>query len=120
MPTVSIHNHPTLPDVITIGSLHSDGKTTDVLTAEPNLKEVIVDVACGASILRGAHLYAPGVLAMPAQTMVNERVNLYADVEGTCKKGTNTMYDSQKKVFLGIGQVQMQRYQLFGANLIPK
>lgn len=26
---------------------------------------VIVDTLCGAAILRGAHLFAPGVLALP-------------------------------------------------------
>lgn len=27
-------------------------------------KEVIVDVECAASVLRGAHIYAPGVMGM--------------------------------------------------------
>lgn len=119
MPKVLIHN--TLTDVITIEPLHTTNFRNEIVVqSDPNLKEVIVDVSCGASILRGAHLYAPGVLAMQAQTVANERVNIYADVEGSCKKGTNTIYDSTKKVFVGIGVVQMLRYQLYGADVIPR
>lgn len=120
MPLVSIH--PEIPDVITISPVVHDAQdlNCDSIKPEPNLKEVIVDVTCGAALLRGAHLYAPGVLAMPAQTKLNERVNIFADTKGLCKKGTNTDYESDKKVFIGFGIVQMQRYQLFGPNLDPK
>lgn len=120
MPIISIHDR--LPNVITISPVHGDAQksTGDDVEANPNLKEVIVDVNCGAALLRGAHLYAPGVLAMPAQTKVNERVNIFADVEGLCKRGHNSTYESPKKIFVGVGVVQMQRYQLFGANLIPR
>lgn len=108
MPTISFH--PQLPNVITISQVHAAlDNILDVLKPEPNLKEVMVDVTCGAALLRGAHLYAPGVLAMPTQTQINDRVNIFADIEGLCKKGTNTVYESKSKVFIGIGVVQMQR-----------
>lgn len=114
--------HPKLPELITISavrpSLSADGAAAAVDTS---LGEVIVDIACGASILRGAHLYAPGVVAMPAQTAIGERVNVYADVEGGCLKGANAaVYVSERKVFVGVGVVRMQRYQLFGPNLTPR
>lgn len=113
--TVSIHTQ--LPDVLTISPWQS---SDDALQPEPRLGEVIVDVTCGAALLRGAHLYAPGVMAMLVHTAIDERVNIYADAEGVCKKGTNTIFESDRKVFIGIGVVQMQRYQLFGANLVPR
>lgn len=32
--------------------------------------EVIVDTMCGAAVLRGAHVYAPGVLGLPASRYI--------------------------------------------------
>lgn len=33
---------------------------------ENNISEVIVDAMCGAAVLRGAHVFAPGVMGLPA------------------------------------------------------
>jgi len=81
--------------------------------ADSELKEVVVDTNCGAALLRGAHIYAPGVLAMESNTEREELVNVYADLDGKCKRGTVKRYESPNKVFLGTGKVLMQRYQLF-------
>lgn len=118
--TVSIH--PRLPELITI---RPSGVDYDQLLSQqrpqPGLGEVIVDVACGASILRGAHLYAPGVLAMRAHTKLDELVNIYADYDGGCLKGNSAQeYESEHKVWLGVGVVRMRRFELFGANLKPR
>lgn len=51
--------HPKLPDTIVIGSM-------DKANIRPQGKEVIVDATCGAAVLRGAHVFAPGVMGMPA------------------------------------------------------
>lgn len=93
-----------------------------LITTEPRpeLKEVIVDVFCAAAILRGAHIYYPGVLAMQSNTKLNEMVNIFADVEGACKKGTNIVYESPQKTFIGIGRVKMQRHQLYGNEVHSK
>ena len=102
-----------LPEVIAIGNLSSSPPP------EPsNLKEIIVDVHCGAAILRGAHIFAPGVMAMPTKTQIDEIVDVSADVVGLCKKGTNVHYDGEK-VFLGRGRVKMQRHQLYGSDVVP-
>lgn len=111
----SITVHPQFPDILSISSF-DDASTMPV----GELKEIAVDINCAASILRGAHLYAPGVLSMASNTSIGERVNVYADVDGTCKKGTNVTHESPTKVFIGIGIVKQQRYQLFGANLTPR
>lgn len=101
-----------LPEVIAIGSL-------DVSAIPPkpqaNAKEVIVDVVCAAAVLRGAHIFAPGILAMQTNTKSDELVNVYADLDGICRKGT-TFYESNGKYFIGMGVVKMQRFQLFGAD----
>lgn len=78
-----------------------------------NLKEIIVDTSCGAALLRGAHLYAPGVIAMTKGTHINETVRIYSDLSGKCKKGTNVAFESDEKVLIGIGTVRMNRNDLF-------
>lgn len=122
-------------DVIIPPSIEWHRKLTDVITISPLAKlkqsnddneivgEVIVDVRCGAAILRGAHLFAPGVLAMPARTALGERVNIFADVAGTCKRGSKTYHENERKVFVGVGVVRQQRHRLFVAaesDDIPK
>lgn len=100
---------PGLPEAIRIDPLAS-------APAEPRhgAKEIIVDAACAAAILRGAHIYAPGVLAMQTSTKCNEPVNVYADLDAGCRRGFNGVYESAGKRFVGVGLVQMQRFQLFG------
>lgn len=93
-----------------------------LINTEPRLqlKEVIIDVFCAAAILRGAHIYCPGVLAMQTNTKLDEMVNIFADIEGACKKGTNVVYESPQKQFIGVGRVRMQRHQLYGTDSCSK
>lgn len=107
-------NFAAMPEVLLIENGY------DVPTEQCDSKEIIVDTICGAAVLRGAHIYSPGVLAMQSNTKLNEMVNVYADMAGACKKGTNTVYQSPRKLFLGIGRVKMQRYQLYGNNACAK
>ena len=51
--------HPDLPDMV---GIPIDGPRTDLLEQG---KRVIVGVQCGNSVLRGANVYAPGVLGAP-------------------------------------------------------
>jgi predicted ribosome-associated RNA-binding protein Tma20 len=50
--------HPKLPDTVVIGSL-------DETDLRPQEREIIVDATCGAAVLRGAHVFAPGIMGMP-------------------------------------------------------
>ncbi|XP_055383483.1 tRNA (cytosine(72)-C(5))-methyltransferase NSUN6 [Condylostylus longicornis] len=100
-----------VPEVLCISSID------EIPVFNPELKEVIVDIYCGSALLRGAHVYGPGVLAMNTGTQLNEKVNVFADLAGKCKKGTNVFYDCKEKVFIGIGITKMQRYQLYGKNV---
>ncbi|XP_032310012.1 tRNA (cytosine(72)-C(5))-methyltransferase NSUN6 isoform X4 [Drosophila ananassae] len=72
-----------LPEVLCIDPLDSNRLNYD---PDPTLKEVIVDSTCGAALLRGAHIYAPGVLAMEHRTRFEELVNIFADLAGRCKR----------------------------------
>ena len=55
-------------------------------------------------------------------TRIGDKINVFADLNGKCKKGTKCHYESDVKIFIGTGIVRMQRHQLFGpSNLIsPK
>lgn len=96
-----------LPEVLCIGPTE--------ISAKPNeqQKEIIVDTCCGAAVLRGAHIYAIGVLAMESGTKEGDLVNVYADLAQKCKKGLNNRYESQEKLYLGQGKVLMKRYQIY-------
>lgn len=106
-----------IPEMIIINSIDES-----LICPEPrsDSKEVVVDLQCAAAILRGANIYGPGILAMQSNTKLNELVNIYADIEGTCKKGTNVVFNSSRKLFIGIGLVKMQRFQLFGTDTCSK
>lgn len=100
-----------LSEVILIKNINSK-----LLEPVDNAKEIMVDVSCGAACLRGAHIYGPGVLAMQSNTKIDEIVNVFADIVGRCKRGMNTVYDSKQKLFIGVGRVKMQRFQLYGID----
>ncbi|XP_055904166.1 tRNA (cytosine(72)-C(5))-methyltransferase NSUN6 [Eupeodes corollae] len=101
-----------IPEVICISKLDEVPKLPS-----KDLKEVMVDSSCGAAVLRGAHIFAPGVLSMQSGTKLGEMVNVFVDLEGKCKKGTSIVFESEQKVFIGTGEVKMQRYQLYGENI---
>ncbi|XP_039966533.1 tRNA (cytosine(72)-C(5))-methyltransferase NSUN6 isoform X2 [Bactrocera neohumeralis] len=110
-----VYEIPSIPEVLCILPT-SFG--VDMKQKQSDLqREVVVDSCCGAALLRGAHIYAPGVLAMEAGTKLNEEVLVYADLAGKCKQGTNIRYDSLDKIFLGVGVVRMQRHQIFGPTI---
>lgn len=110
-----------IPELLIIENINilknNDCNTT---TTNTNNREVIVDCICAASILRGSHLYAPGVLAMQSGTKLQECVNIYADLDGNCRKGFTAIYNSKNKLFIGTGCVKLQRYQLFGENIVSR
>lgn len=50
--------HPKLPDTVVISSFNE-------ADLRPQEREIIVDATCGAAVLRGAHVFAPGIMGMP-------------------------------------------------------
>lgn len=52
-----VREHPRLTDVLLIDG---SGPHVDLVPVE---KEIVVDLHCGAAVLRGADLFAPGVMA---------------------------------------------------------
>lgn len=102
------------PDLLGIASL----QRTSQSPPEDITKEVIVDSNCGRSVLRGANIFAPGVLGMSKHCADGDRVKVYADIEGLCKKGSFE-FPSERKYYLGIGKILQMRFKLFGQSINP-
>lgn len=81
-------------------------------------KEVIVDVLCAAAVLRGAHVFAPGVMGLPPNYKLDERVDIYGDLDGQCKRGLKVNYSGRKR-FVGVGYLKMLRHELFDSGVQP-
>lgn len=75
--------------------------------------EIIVDAACGSAVLRGSHVFAPGILGMPHGLNVGDIVSVFADTLGSCKKGLIKTCDVENKLFLGNGILKQTRESLF-------
>ena len=61
-----VSKHPSLNDALVVRS-SSENNHLEIYN-----KEIIVDICCGSAVLRGAHVFAPGVMAASAgQLIVN-------------------------------------------------
>jgi len=108
----SIDIHPELPDMLTIKSLDCDQQNI-----EPAKKEVIVDLKCGIAVLRGANVFAPGVLSAPTDLQEGDCAAVYVDLESNCLKGATSSFNGPKH-FVGNGIVLISRYDLFVNKIV--
>ncbi|XP_071495613.1 tRNA (cytosine(72)-C(5))-methyltransferase NSUN6-like [Diadema antillarum] len=112
-PVPEIIPHPVLPDVLIIPSACRDSSEV-----APVDKEVIVDLLCGMAVLRGAEIFAPGVMAAPVAMNRGDKVAVYSDVKGLCRRGLTTRFDGDR-MFLGNGTAVMSRHDIFVATATP-
>ncbi|XP_070623235.1 tRNA (cytosine(72)-C(5))-methyltransferase NSUN6 isoform X2 [Erythrolamprus reginae] len=106
--SVPVLQHPELPDMLLIPVL---GPRKD-LQKLPN--EVIVNAQCGSAVLRGAHVYAPGIISTSKFMKSGSVVSVYSDIEGKCKRGAKEF--SGNKVFIGNGISELSRNEIFTSN----
>ncbi|GFN76215.1 ribosomal RNA small subunit methyltransferase b [Plakobranchus ocellatus] len=78
-------------------------------------KEVIVDVACGMAVLRGAHVFQQGIMGAPASLAKGDTVSVFADLDKKCLKGLISKYQGTK-LHVGNGTSQVSRSEIFGSN----
>ncbi|TGZ54253.1 putative methyltransferase NSUN6 isoform X1 [Temnothorax curvispinosus] len=109
-PDPSIHFLPDLPNGIVAVDSWDSSVSLDLKRCPG---EIIVDAICGAAVLRGSHVYAPGVIGMPNGLTINTKVSVFADVTGQCKKGLIKPYANSNKVYLGNGILRQTRKELF-------
>ncbi|XP_074180937.1 tRNA (cytosine(72)-C(5))-methyltransferase NSUN6 isoform X1 [Rhinolophus sinicus] len=103
--SVPILQHPDLQDVLLI----------PVIGPRKNIKqqqcEAIVGAQCGNAVLRGAHVYIPGIVSASKFMKAGDVVSVYSDIKGKCKKGAKE-FDGTK-VFLGNGISESSRKEIF-------
>uniref|UniRef100_A0A8D2D5E7 NOP2/Sun RNA methyltransferase 6 n=1 Tax=Sciurus vulgaris TaxID=55149 RepID=A0A8D2D5E7_SCIVU len=102
---VPVLQHPDLQDVLLI----------PVIGPRKNIKrqqyEAIVGAQCGNAVLRGAHVYVPGILSASKFMKAGDVISVYSDIKGKCKKGAKE-FDGTK-VFLGNGISELSRKEIF-------
>ncbi|XP_064614064.1 tRNA (cytosine(72)-C(5))-methyltransferase NSUN6-like [Liolophura sinensis] len=82
-------------------------------------KEIVVDLFCGMAVLRGADVFAQGIMGCHPGVRRGDEVSVYTDVDGACLKGLSKIY-SGHKAFVGNGLARLGRDELFcngGTNL---
>ncbi|XP_058388490.1 tRNA (cytosine(72)-C(5))-methyltransferase NSUN6 isoform X2 [Diceros bicornis minor] len=103
--SVPILQHPDLQDVLLI----------PVIGPRKNIKkqqcEAIVGAQCGNAVLRGAHVYVPGIVSASKFMKAGDIISVYSDIKGKCKKGAKE-FDGTK-VFLGNGISELSRKEIF-------
>ncbi|EPY77168.1 putative methyltransferase NSUN6 [Camelus ferus] len=73
--------------------------------------EVVVGAQCGSAVLRGAHVYVPGIVSASKFMKAGDVVSIYSDIKGKCKKGAKE-FDGTK-IFLGNGISELSRREIF-------
>ncbi|XP_028289723.1 putative methyltransferase NSUN6 isoform X2 [Gouania willdenowi] len=102
--SVHILPHPQVKDVLL---LPVDGPRC----VQQLSSEVVVGAQCANAVLRGANVFAPGILGSPKYMKVGDVVSVFSDLEGRCTRGA-TNYQG-KKVFVGNGVAKRDRSSIF-------
>ena len=104
--------HPTMHEVISIPGKWGWEHFERTFSRHP--RAVVVGSGCGVAVLRGAEVFAPGILAAPADMVAGEKVSVWADVRGTCLRGSKSF--SGESCFVGNGVVKFSREDLFSGS----
>uniref|UniRef100_A0A3Q3FP83 NOP2/Sun RNA methyltransferase 6 n=1 Tax=Labrus bergylta TaxID=56723 RepID=A0A3Q3FP83_9LABR len=109
--SVQILPHPCIPDVLL---LPVDGPRP----VEKLSSELVVGAQCGSAVLRGAHVFAPGILASPKYMKAGDAVSVYSDVEGKCTRGA-TAFRERKTKGIGVQMVEPLYQSPSFDNVLP-
>ncbi|XP_070784283.1 tRNA (cytosine(72)-C(5))-methyltransferase NSUN6 isoform X3 [Enoplosus armatus] len=96
--------HPQIPDVLL---LPVDGPRP----VKQLSSEVVVGAQCGSAVLRGAHVFVPGIVASPKYMKAGDVVSVFSDLEGKCTRGATSFQG--KRVFVGNGVAEVDRSSIF-------
>ncbi|XP_071102120.1 tRNA (cytosine(72)-C(5))-methyltransferase NSUN6-like [Haliotis cracherodii] len=98
--------HPALRDCVVITNR---GPKLDIKLCD---KEVVVDLACGMAVLRGADVFVQGIMAAPTSVHAGDHVSVYADLNAECRKGLTQKFTGHK-MFVGNGVAHVGREDIF-------
>ncbi|XP_042885863.1 tRNA (cytosine(72)-C(5))-methyltransferase NSUN6-like isoform X2 [Penaeus japonicus] len=100
----AVYPHHTLCDLLVV-------ETRGAQKVTPAKKEVVVGKMCGSAVLRGAEVYAPGVLGVMPGVLVGETVAVYVDLDDKCLRGSKGF--NGRKMFIGNGIALQARKDIF-------
>ncbi|XP_027632038.1 putative methyltransferase NSUN6 isoform X1 [Tupaia chinensis] len=103
--SIPILQHPDLQDILLIPVI---GPRKNI---QKQQHEAIVGAQCGNAVLRGAHVYIPGIVSASKFMKAGDVISVYSDINGRCKKGAKE-FDGTK-VFLGNGISEVSRKEIF-------
>ncbi|XP_067649242.1 tRNA (cytosine(72)-C(5))-methyltransferase NSUN6-like [Haliotis asinina] len=98
--------HPAVKDCVVITNR---GPKLDIELCD---KEVVVDLACGMAVLRGADVFIQGIMAAPTSVHARDQVSVYTDLNGECRKGLTQKFTGHK-MFVGNGIAHVGREEIF-------
>ncbi|KAH7956107.1 hypothetical protein HPB52_006024 [Rhipicephalus sanguineus] len=98
--------HPSIPDLLVLAGRHNSSHV------KPSLREVVVRRDCAEAVLRGAHVYIPGVMGAPKGLQAGQEVAVYGDLDGQCLRGRTRPYRG-RRVFIGNGTALVSRADIF-------
>ncbi|CAO3688873.1 unnamed protein product [Umbelopsis vinacea] len=98
-----LQGHPILADVLFLPVLAS----TNI---EKPSKELMIDTSAGMAVLRGADIFAPGILAIESDVHVDDKVSV--DLEKKCLRGFSKNFQG-RKVHVGNGILTQSRHAIF-------
>ena len=108
---VLVQCHELLDDVVVI--------TTDAAAAGQNEQEdvqtefnIVVGSGCAASVLRGAEVFAPGVIGSSPGLSKGDKVSVFADLNNELLKGA-TKFNIEDYLKIGVGTAELGRSDLF-------
>ncbi|XP_018419683.1 PREDICTED: putative methyltransferase NSUN6 [Nanorana parkeri] len=105
---IPIHQHPRLKDLLLIPVIGPRR------TQKQHSVQVIVGALCGNAVLRGAHVYAAGIISASKWMKAGDEVSVFSDIEGKCRRGA-LEFDGTK-VFIGNGIAELSRSDIFCTN----
>ncbi|TFJ98555.1 tripartite motif-containing protein 72 [Platysternon megacephalum] len=106
--SVPVLQHPELQDILLIPVI---GPRKEL---QKQSSEVIVGAQCGNSVLRGAHVFVPGIISASKFMKAGDVVSVYSDIEGKCKRGAKEFLGI--KVFIGNGISELSRSEIFSSS----
>ena len=83
---------------------------------QSGLPVVVVGSGCACAVLRGAEIFAPGIIGAPANMDKNVRVLVYGDLSNKLLKGS-TKFNVEDYVYIGQGVTHISRSELFKEGL---
>lgn len=108
---VLILTHPRIPDVLLL-------PVNGPRAVKQLGSEVVVGAQCGSAVLRGAHVFSPGIIGCSKYMKAGEVVSVFSDIEGRCTRGATSFQGN--KVFVGNGVARMDRSSIFATGEPPK